>query len=333
MPIRNVKKIKSLEISYGCYSKQYEEQMSSSSGGFFSVLARTILLDGGVVCGAAFDGSKGVKHTIIDTIDELHLLKGTKYVQSRIGNVYQEIKLLLEQGKKVLFSGTSCQVAGLKSYLAAEYNNLLTIDLICHGVPSAEVWNRYLGEISQGKEILHVSFRNKENGISKTTMDYYFQDGSIIREDRNDSMYMKGFIQNLYLRPSCFACHFKGMNRYSDFTIGDFWSVNEFYSGFSNEKGTSAVIIHTQKGKKYFEQIEKELNTVHTIPKEIACWNECFWSSAKENPNRKEFFLHWNEEKIHDLVGRLLILPQEKKSISFLSKMKNCLKSIKERIK
>lgn len=146
---------------YACYAKNKNEYMSSSSGGAFAVIARKVLTNGGLVCGAAFDENFNVKHMIISNLNDLYKLKGTKYVQSEIGSVYKDIKKYLDKRYQVLFSGTPCEVAGLKKYLKNEYSNLITVDLICHGVPSPKIWQDYLNEVKGVNKIKNVSFRNK----------------------------------------------------------------------------------------------------------------------------------------------------------------------------
>ena len=145
-----------LELAYGCYAKNQDEHKSSSSGGIFSVIAREVLANGGVICGAAYDYDQLVNHIIIDNEDNLKHLKETKYVQSSIGDVYQTLQCHLKTGRQVLFSGVPCQVAGLKSYLNQDYDNLFCIDLICHGVPSPDVWKQYLSEISPDNTVRKV---------------------------------------------------------------------------------------------------------------------------------------------------------------------------------
>lgn len=324
---KNVEKA-SLEEVYGCYAKRCEEQMESSSGAVFSVLARRFIAEQGMVCGAVFDEKLAVEHVLIHSEKDLYRLKGTKYVQSRIKDVFNQIKKTLEDGKGVLFSGTPCQVAGLKCYLGKEYEKLLCIDIICHGVPSPEVWQRYLEEKANGKHITEVTFRNKEKGISNITIDYVFSDGAVVKENYKDSLYMKGFIQNLFLRPSCFTCKYKGDNRYSDITIGDFWSVKEFYPEFDNQKGVSAVIIHTEKGRAWFQKIQSDVHTTCATIDEAACWNECLLTSTKENLNRTVFFERWKEQKIMELIELLAQETNADKKSSLLSRIKGYIRKV-----
>lgn len=294
-----------MESAFGCYAKNKEEQMSSTSGGIFAVLARKILSEGGIVCGAAFNDNLEVAHIIIDDEKELYRIKGTKYVQSRIGNIFPKLKQVLEAEKKVLFSGTPCQVSGLKTYLGKEYENLLCVDLICHGVPSPEVWKRYLEEIAGENQIKNVIFRNKEAGSSITTIDYQLCNGEIKKEIYGESPYIKGFIQNLYIRLSCVSCQFKGTKRCSDMTIGDFWSIKEYHPEFSNDYGTSAVILHSKKGQQWFEKCNDDLESVKAKTREIAVWNECLEESTKYNPQRDLFFEKWKEKNVAELIKAL----------------------------
>lgn len=302
------------EIAYGCYSKNMDELMHSSSGGLFSVLSRYILSEGGIVCGAAFDEEQMVFHFVAENEMGLQKLKETKYVQSRIGNAYQHIDKVLKENKKVLFSGTPCQIAGLNSFLGKGYEQLYCIDLICHGVPSPTVWKKYLEEIAQNRKIEHVTFRNKKQGMSHITLDYQFEDGTIYQEKYADSLYMKGFIQNLYIRPSCFHCKFKGIQRCSDITMGDFWAMKEFHPLEYHEKGISAVIIHSEKGKTLFDSVKQQLVVVPATSEEIVCWNESLIVSAKNNPNRGKFFKSWNDYPIMQLILELDISDLQKKA-------------------
>ena len=325
-PCFNTPKVLPVKETYACYAKDSKELMTSSSGGTFAVLAREVLRNGGFVCGAAFDNNFSVAHKVIHSEDQLIELKGTKYVQSRIGKVYSEIKTLLNQNQLVLFSGTPCQVAGLKNYLNREYNNLITVDLICHGVPSPQIWQDYLIEISEGKNLTGVSFRNKEKGISSPTMDFLFYDGSSIKTSVSDNPYYKGFINNYYLRPSCFECKFKGIKRCSDITIGDFWAVKEYYPDFASEYGNSSVIIRTEKAQKLFASVRNSLNTISVQKKELSVWNECLLKPPERTEKREMFY---ERKKEYSLIPLLNLLdewkspPKEKDSM--INKMVNKL--------
>lgn len=301
-----------LDKSYGCYAKNKEELMTSSSGGFFGVLARRILKENGVISGAAFDDSVKVSHIVTDNVIDLNKIKKTKYVQSVIGQVYLQVEKTLKTGREVLFSGTPCQVAGLKLYLGRDYDNLICIDLICHGVPSPEVFARYLLEKGGDHEVIAMSFRNKHLKSGNKTLDYLLDNGEKISELYEESPFVKGFIQNLYVRPSCFQCNYKGVKRCSDITIGDFWSIDEFHPGFSNDKGTSAIILHSEKGVQAFEKIKDELEYIEATSYEIKYWNPSLVKSVVENPKRAEFFEKWNDKTITETVSELQFNDQKR---------------------
>lgn len=314
-----------MQIAYGCYAKNHEEQKSSSSGGVFAVLARAVFSAGGIVCGAVYDEKHAVYHIVTDSQTDLYYLKGTKYVQSRIEDVFKKIKDSLDQNIVVLFSGTPCQVVGLKMYLGKEYEKLLCVDLICHGVPSAEVWQRYLSKVADGNKVKKVTFRDKSQGISNITLNYHLDNGNVIKEKYTESLYMKGFIQNLFIRPSCFECRFKGSARSSDITIGDFWAVKEYHPDFYTCDGVSAVIINSEKGMSWFKKIGDDLNIVKSNLNEIACWNDNLIHSAKKNSKRYDFFKAWNNNELMELIHSLTENNEKVKKITLISKLKNML--------
>lgn len=320
--------INPLDKAYACFAKDREEHMSSSSGGFFAILARQILKENGVICGAAFDNSMQVNHIITDSSIGLDKIKKTKYVQSIIGQVYSQIEKILKTRRIVLFSGTPCQVAGLKLFLGKDYDNLVCIDLICHGVPSPKVFSRYLSEKSESHKIVAMTFRNKKNGVHNSILDYWLDNGEKISETYEESPYIKGFNQNFFIRPSCFNCKYKGIKRCSDITIGDFWGIDEFHPKFSDSYGTSAVILHSEKGIQMFERIKDQLAYVEATSHEVGVWNSCLYKPVDKNPKRKDFFEKWNNKTITDTVLELQVSNQDsgqlaKGSSSFLKKIKS----------
>ena len=304
-PCINTPKVLPVKETYACYAKDKEELITSSSGGAFAVLAREVLRKHGYVCGAAFDDDFSVAHKVIHSEDQLNELKGTKYVQSKIGTVYSEIKMLLDKNQFVLFSGTPCQVAGLINFLNRQYDNLITVDLICHGVPSPQVWQDYLNEISAGKTLTGVSFRNKEKGISSSTMDFLFDDGSSIKTSVSDNPYYKGFINNYYLRPSCFECNFKGLKRCSDITIGDFWAVKEYYPEFYSCFGTSAVIIRSNKAYRLFQSATDKLESLKVKADYLSVWNTHLLYPASKTDFRKQFYKQKRDFELSITINEL----------------------------
>lgn len=235
--------------AYAAINKDEEVRMKSSSGGMFHALAKWTIKQGGVVFGARFNDQWEVVHDYTETIEGIEPFMRSKYVQSRIGDTFKQAKQLLEDGRQVLFVGTPCQIGGLKAYLKKDYDNLLAVDFICHGVPSPKVWREYLMRLkneTKSKNILGVNFRDKENGWIN------FQpvietDSIVIRRDRMDNTFFRGFLKDVYQRKSCYGCQFKSIQRTADITIADAWGVQYYLPKMYDDKGTSLLIIHSTK--------------------------------------------------------------------------------------
>ena len=279
---------------YGAKNRNEEIRRQSSSGGIFTPLAEAVIRDGGVVFGAKFDKDWNVIHAWTDTIEGIADFRGSKYVQSTIGNTYREAREFLKQGRKVLFSGTPCQIAGLRKYLRKEYENLLMVDVVCHGVPSPLVWREYVGEVREkiraervvGKNtvssflndlpvITGISFRDKTHGWKKYGFRlryaaYKADVNSVSDSDTGkahellqpypENVFMKGFLSNLYLRPSCYDCTARSGKSGSDISIADFWGVQNYYPEFDDDKGIGLVLVNTDKGRKAYEQTNSDSN-------------------------------------------------------------------------
>ena len=200
---------------------------ASSSGGLFTLLAEETLRRGGVVFGGRFDEAWSVCHDYTETIERLAPFRGSKYLQSRIGESYRQAEQFLKEGRPVLFTGTPCQIKGLVHYLGRTYENLTTVDVVCHGVPSPMVWQRYLTTLRAGQgEITGISFRDKSvSGWRRYDFVAQSTGGGNVRQFYGDNIYMRGFLHDLYLRPSCYACMAKGGRSQSDLTLGNYWSV------------------------------------------------------------------------------------------------------------
>lgn len=245
-----------------------EVRMKSSSGGVFTLLAEQIIDAGGVVFGARFNDKWEVIHDFTDTKEGLAPFRGSKYVQSNIGESYKQVADFLKEGRKVLFTGTPCQVAGLKKYLRKDYDNLLTVDFICHGVPSPMVWRKYLDEeinrqCPNGSKafLTGVNFRDKCTGWKTFSFVLNFnrvtQEGMreiTISSIAKDNAYMDAFISNMSLRPSCHACPAKSGVSGADITIGDFWGSEIEAADFDDEIGVSLFLINNHR-------VQKSLNT------------------------------------------------------------------------
>ncbi len=273
----------------------------SSSGGVFYALAKKILLDGGVVVGCAFnEGCREATHIVVNTIEDLPKLMGSKYLQSNLTSIYKDVKKYLDANCKVLFSGTPCQVAGLKTYLGKNQNNLITVDFICHGVPSPKVWRRYVTfrEQKSASTTQRMFFRHKKYGWKTFSVLFEFTNNTEYVMKQSEDPYMRGFIGNLYLRPSCYQCVFKGTNYYSDITLADFWGVEKAYPKFDDDKGTSLVIIHSDWGKALINAVTSEMR-LYGIPVETALKsNPSYNDAASMNHWRKSFFSDFSKNRL-----------------------------------
>ena len=314
---------------YAAYASDKNERMRSSSGGVFSVLARLVLDSGGAVCGAAYQEDVSVHHMLVEDENSLAFLKGTKYVQSSTDKVYTDVLRCLDEGKTVLFCGTPCQAAGLRSFLGRDRDNLLCVDLICHGVPSPAVWMEYLREISPENPVSKAEFRHKKENGEGAFIRFELENGQIIEEKQDSNLYMKGFLQNCYLRPSCFHCPFKGFARCSDITIGDFWSIHETHPSFADKYGNSAVIVHSEKGKRWFGKAVDQLCIEDASEEQALLWNECIAESVKRTDKRAVFFSKWRKEPVIDTLSWLTDEPKPvKETRTAFSRVKRILRRI-----
>ena len=282
--------------TYGIKSKNEEERYLSSSGGFFSLLSREIIRRNGVVFGAAFDNNWRVIHTQINCLKDISRLRGSKYVQSNVLDTYLEVKQALTAGKLVYYSGTPCQIAGLRAFLNKDYDNLITQDLICHGVPSPEVWERYINSVKKNKTIMQVSHRDKLLSWSRFSLTVEYENGKKFSEDLTENAYLRGFLCNLFLRPSCHNCLYKGEERVSDITLADFWGCNCIEPSLYDEKGSSLVFANTSKGHKLIDEVlaHTEWKTIDNI--QVFDYNTAAIRSVSPHKNRDVFFERFREQ-------------------------------------
>lgn len=278
--------------AYAAVSKNETIRLGSSSGGIFSILAENTLRRGGVVWGAAFDTNFEVCHITIENLEDMKRLMGSKYVQSYLSDSFLQVRRSLDSGREVLFSGTPCQIAGLKGYLHREYSNLTTVDLICHGVPSPNVWKQYINamERNAGATVRRISFRAKNSSWKRFAISFSFANDTSYLSYHGDDLYMKGFLKNLCLRPSCYACRFKDNNRVSDITLADFWGIERVAPEMDDDKGTSLVIINSDKGNAVFSNIKYSITSKEIEADIIPQYNSASCRSVKPHPQREGFF-------------------------------------------
>lgn len=314
------------ENAWMAYTKDEALRRASSSGGVFSMLANQILSRGGVVFGCAMsDDCYSACHTGVDSAEGLEKLRGSKYVQSDLGDTIRQARTELDAGRWVLFSGTPCQVAGLKAVLGNKnYEKLLTVDLICHGVPSPAVWERYVRETEAeyGAKVTGVSFRDKSRGWKNFSLALELSNGMTRSQTVAEDPYLRGFIGNLYLRRSCHQCVFKGTGYRSDLTLADFWGVERFCPEENNDRGVSVVIAHTRSGMQWMDALGQDavMKTVEMENMETA--NPSYYRSAPANPLRervlKEIKNNTTRKVVEKYWGKSLISKIRRKLFSLL---------------
>lgn len=278
--------------AFAAINKDEAVRMRSSSGGMFYALAKWTIEQRGVVFGARFDESWDVVHDYTETIEGIEPFMRSKYVQSRIRETYKQAKEFLKEGRQVLFVGTPCQIGGLHAYLGKEYENLIMVDFICHGVPSPGVWRRYKADMFRGEEIMSFNFRNKDNGwIPKQCQIEIVTNQRQISTSLIDNPFFRGFRKDIYLRRSCHDCQFRSFHRISDFTIADFWGVQNVPEMFDN-KGTSIVFVHTKKANEVLQEVASSLQIKDQSKENAICGNR---GMDRDNPQyssglRKVFY-------------------------------------------
>lgn len=352
--------------AYAAINLDEEVRQQSSSGGIFSLLANEVLKEGGVIFGARFDDEWQIELGYAESKDGISTFRGSKYVQANPRKVFIEARNFLKQGRKVLFSGTPCQIAGLKHFLNKDYENLTTVDFICHGVPSPGVWKKYLLEaratskrksafrrflekvpfcysLKNMPTIKGISFREKSAGWKKfrfvLSLAESLDDGKkssvssscILKEFHYDNPFMRAFLSNLILRPSCYECHTKCGKSHSDATIADFWGVEAMHLDMDDDKGTSLVMVNTDKGRDVLNDIKYMLRTVVTDFQEAVSKNPSWYESPICHPRRSVFFRRLN--KSYDIIELIKSELTRNQKISLRQKIKHILKTFLVRVK
>ena len=279
--------------------------MDSSSGGVFGGIANHVIGQGGLVFGASYDNEHTVKHIGVEDKSNLVRLRHSKYVQSDINNNFVKAEAALKSGKYVLFTGTPCQVSGLRNYLYKDYERLYLADIICHGVPSPKVWKKHLDEFRDdfSSSLKKVVFRDKENGWRSDTK-YYFDDTKEnVLVDENKDIYFIGFMKDIFLRPSCYNCQVRYFTSGSNITIGDFWGVQKTHTQQYNPKGVSCVMINDEKGERLIKKVINYFSTFESNIENVHKGNPNLFTSQSEPKIRIEFFKRFNQgEKLSTLI-------------------------------
>ena len=296
-----------------CYSLEEENRLESTSGGLFTEIATYIIKEKGVVFGALYNEKYLVEHYSVDNLEDLKKVRQSKYLQSKIGLSFRDVKRFLEDGRKVLFAGTPCHIAGLKNYLFKDYENLFLVDFLCRGVISPKAYEQFLISLEKQyhSKIKKVWFKNKTYGWHRFSTKVIFENGKEYIKDRYTDVYMRGYLEGpLYLRPSCHNCKYKTLPRYSDVSLGDFWGIEKIKQHLDQDKGTSIFMVNTTKGKKILEKISSNLVYEVTTVEDIYLGNSALTISApltkKIKKKREEFFKRYLNEDFSDLVTELL---------------------------
>lgn len=268
--------------TYAVWSKDGNIRYNSTSGGAFSEFAKVVLAEGGVVVGAKYNDKHLVEHAIVDSYSGIEELRQSKYMSSSMGDVYKRVKVELTKGELVAFCGSPCQVAGLYSFLGKEYSNLFTMDFICRGMNSPKAFKAWLSEIEKqtGSKVKKVWFKYKDGGWKtspkRTRLD--FEDGTSKVYEGENNLYMHGYLtSNLYIRPCCGDCQFKGVPRKSDVTFADFWGIEK---ELDDDKGTSMLLINSEKGREFFSRARENMEVHKKDFNSIFAGNPMFTTSA-----------------------------------------------------
>ncbi len=253
-----------LPDAYVVFLKDEMLRNDSTSGGYFTAIAKNIIAKNGLVYGVEVDYHKNIIHSSASTCEEFGRFRGSKYVQSEQSGIYSDIRENLNSDKWVLYTGTPCQVEGLKCYLGKEYEKLVTVDIICHGVGSPKYWKKYVDFMEQkyGSEISKVKFREKTYGYNSPCMAVYFKNGKSSHKGHDDDLYWTAFSKFYIFRPSCYDCVFKTINHSADFSVGDFWNTSDLDEKYRNANGCSLILVHSTKAQKLLVEISNTIEMV-----------------------------------------------------------------------
>lgn len=281
------KKIEKYPLCYAVKHKDVEVRMSSRSGGFFTALSNYVLKQNGIIYGCVLDEEFKAIHIRTTNESERDLMRGSKYIQSDLQQIFSQVKEDLDSNKKVLFSGTSCQISGLKSFLRKRYDNLICVDIVCHGVPSPLVFEKYIKwqEEKNKSKCIKFDFRNKKDfGWNSHVETLYFENKKV-----NSEIFKTIFYSHCILRPACYKCPYKSTIHPGDLTLADHWGIDKIYPDFNDNKGVSLVLINSEIGEELFDIVTDDLDIKKCNIDD--CMSQSLISPFPEPKNRKEF---WN---------------------------------------
>lgn len=304
-------------------NKDLEILQQSTSGGAFTPIARWVLERGGVVFGVGMDtDSYFVKHIKTEREEELNKFRNSKYVQSYVGDSFKDAKQELQKGRLVCFSGTPCQIQGLKNYLCKDYENLITVDVVCRGVPSPGVWKKYNSYLKQKGELRDIRFRDKSLGYQYSTMEVTYKDGKSDRNGIESDYWLRMFFSGMILRPSCPTCNFRTIERCSDFTIWDCFNVSDLTKDLDETKGATRMLIHTKRGQEIFNEIKDDFYVVDADVKTVAVG---ITETSSLNKRKDEFIENYNEMPMEELLDKWFPMTYKVKIKKFARRILNVI--------
>ena len=311
-------------------NKNMKVRWDSTSGGVFSALAEYMYDQGGYVSGAVYNKDFSVRNFISNNEEDIESLRSSKYLQSNAKGLYREIRTLLKKGEKVLACGTPCQMAALRAYLMEDYENLIIVDFICRGVNSPKVYRKYLDSLERkyGGKVIYVKAKNKELGWRNLTRKVVFDNGKVYYGILMDDDFRRGYHTNVYCRPSCYVCKYKGFPRISDITIADYWGIEKIDKNLDNNIGTSMILLNSKKGIKYFENIKDKLEWEETSFESVIPGNAALLQPISSSTiDRRQFFEDLDNGTFEEVTEKYF--PLNKNKLSIRRKIKSTLKEIR----
>ena len=314
---------------FACRNINEDVRVNSSSGGIFSVFAESILEEKGNIYGVAMtEECYSAEYIRVTSLKDLGRLRGSKYLQAKMGDTYQKVRHDLMGGKKVLFTGTGCQVNGLKGFLQREYENLICMDVICHGTPSIALWKKYVlhQEKKYGK-LQTVNFRCKDD----SWINFGMKENELYISKDSDA-YMQMFLRNYSLRPSCYNCIAK-KKKMADITIADFWGIENIAPELNDDKGTSLMLLRTEKGEQFFEKIRCNMIVRRVEYEDAVKYNPSEYESVEKPDLRTENYTDMNNLSFEDLTKKYVAPMKVSLAIRVKGKLKRIIKTFDSNIK
>lgn len=305
-PILNpATEVPALQKAFLVQHKDDTVRLDSSSGGAFTAIASYVLSKGGVVFGAAYDEYFQVRHCYVENTAKLWKFRNSKYVQSDVGDCFREVRDFLRVGRWVCFSGTPCQIEGVNRFLGKQYEKLVLVDVVCHGVPSPLIWNRYLEyqRIEEQKPD-NIRFRDKFYGYKYSTMSLIKGGKNVYHAGSQLDPMLRAFFTDICDRPSCYACPFKKRYRVSDMTIWDCFSVYDFDKAMDDDKGTTRVLCHTEKAAMIMQGLEDVARCKEVPADKLVSGVKEMYESVPMNPKREQFFADSERLSGTELFGK-----------------------------